>query len=173
MTVDGSTVASDGCLGLSIRTECAEDVSSGDFSVTLVFGVGPCQTVSDLLNPNLVSRAINSSSGVCIPVGTTSAFELCYNVTLLYQSIVILTQTNLDFNGCSVASLEALLRSEVVYTLSGVADNRIVPHSTTASFACSSTVYTFSGVPSALCLDGNWVVSGSNSCSGNKFFRSA
>ena len=168
LAIDTSTIVSEGCFTCNIGPQCVEDVSSSDFSVTLVFGTGPCQTVRDLSSPQTTTMNITSSSGVCIPVGTTSVSELCYVATLMHQSTVIINQTNLDFDGCSVASLEVLLGSGVVYTLGRVADNGMVPHSTTASFGCrSAAAYTFSGASSALCLGGNWVVNGANSCSGN------
>ena len=167
LIVDVNRVSKDGCLGLAIGTEYAEDVGSGDFSVTLVFGVGPCQTVNDISNPRNVTPIITSPSGVCVPVGTFSVAELCYNATLLYQDTAITSQTNQELNNCSVSVLEAQL-GENVFRLSRSANDGIVPHSTMATFDCSRIGLEYSGQRETVCLDGKWMVD-ETSCTSELF----
>ena len=168
LNVDVSRVSKEGCLGLAIGTECAENVSSGDFSVKLVFGVGPCQTVNDISNLRNVTPIITSPSGVCVPVGTFSVAELCYNATLLYQGTAITSLTNQELKNCSVSALEAQVGENVEFGLSRSANDGIVPHSTMATFDCSRIGLEYSGQREAVCLDGKWMVD-ETSCTSELF----
>ena len=158
LVIDESRVDSGNCLGLSIRTECVEDVSSQDFSVSLVYVNGRCQTVDDLPNRS-ATETIASPSGVCIPVGTSSNVELCYRATLMYQGTVVDTKANSVRRSCPVCSLDDLLGPDAVHDLVP----GMVPHSTLAMLSCRLG-YTFSGVSEALCTDGTWIMSGPISC---------
>ncbi len=53
----------------------------------------------------------------CAPVASST--NLCYRATLMYNEIVIDTQTNLNFNTCSVTALSSFLGSGVSIQLDG------------------------------------------------------
>ena len=163
---DDSTVATSGRLTLNIESDCVEEGTSGNFSVSLEYGVGMCKTIADLQRTETVMETITSPSGVQISVGTTSAAQLCFNVTLLCNNRTVDKTSNLDFSGCPISTLLPLLGSEVTLTLSFAADNNgIVPHLTIATFSCSSAVSMLTGASEATCVDGNWMIKGSTSCS--------
>ncbi len=166
MDIDVGTIASHRCLSVIIRPECAEEITSGDFSVTLTYLIGVCQTVTDFANFQRVTREITTPTGVCIPVETRSITDICYAVTLAYQNTTVIIQTNMEFQGCQVSTLEAQLGSGITFTLSGAAISGTVAHTTVATLGCANTAF----MPSeeeVLCHDGVWEMNEANSCSGN------
>ena len=164
LNVDVSKVSSEGCLGLAIRTECAEDVSSGDFSVTLVFGTGLCQTVNDLPNPQNATRTITSPSGVCVPVGEVPEYKLCYDATVIYQGTIITSQKNQVFKNCNKTALKDIILSTpgADSSRSFLAYDVVVPNYSNEKISCRDG-FVISGNSSVLCLNGNWMV-GSFTC---------
>ena len=164
LNVDVSKVSSEGCLGLSIRTECAEDVGSGDFSVTLVFGTGLCQTVNDLSNPQNATRTIISPSGVCIPVGKVPEYKLCYDATVMYQGTMIMSEKNQVFENCNKTALKDIILSipRADSSRSFLTHDVVVPNYIQEEISCRAG-FVVSGNSSVLCLNGNWMV-GSFTC---------
>ncbi len=55
-----------------------------------------------------------NDDGVCIPVGTRSAAELCVRATLLYNGIEIQALSNEDVKPCHISDLQGTLSSGVI-----------------------------------------------------------
>ena len=125
-----------------------------------------CQTETDFANYQSVTRVITTAAGVCIPVETMSITELCYIVTLMYQSTTVMVLTNMKFRRCLISTFESQLGSEVTFTLSHAAISGTVAHTTVATLGCANTAFMLSGDKEVLCHDGVWEMNGSNSCFG-------
>ena len=157
---DDSTVATSGRLTLNIESDCVEEVTSGNFSVTLEYGVGMCKTIADLQRTETVMETITSPSGVQIPVGTTSAAQLCFNATLLCNNRTVDKTSNLDFERCLVSSLnQTVLGPE--FTFSPNVGNGTVSHLTTVPLSCRNSLLVPTGVPVGTCTGGTWMISSS------------
>ena len=129
-------------------------MESGNFAVMLVYGVGICD--------NLVSTTVNDA-GVCIPAGTRSAADLCFRATLLYNGIEIQTLSNEDVKPCQIFDFQGTLSSGVI--LERTPEIQMVRHLMKVTLACSSAVFFLTGPSQAQCVDGNWTLNVSTSCS--------
>ncbi len=94
---------------------------------------------------------------VCAPVASSTT--LCYRATLMYNGIIIDTQTNLNFNTCPVTTLSSFLGSGVSIQLDGEVTNGTVSHLTTATLSCSA-IHDLIGSPQITCIDGSWEPAG-------------
>ena len=144
---------------------CVESASNGNFAVMLVYGVGICETVDDLVITTTVNRTV-SDDGVCIPVGTSSTSELCFRATLFYNGFEIQNLSNEDFRQCQLSDLQSVLSSGVTLQ-QNIADgeSETARHLTKVTLACSSAVFMLTGPSQAQCVDGSWTLNASSSCS--------
>ncbi len=155
------------CLSVATRPECVEDIAMSDFSVSLSYIVEECQALTDFSNFQSITTTIMSPFGVCIPVDAMSMTNFCYTATLMYRNITVMSQTNLEFHGCKVSTLQNQLMSGVTLTLSSTPDNSgTVPHATIATLGCSNAALMVSEDPEVLCRDGVWDLNENVTCSG-------
>ncbi len=147
------------CLTFSLGQNCAFE-QSGNFIVRFEQGNGVCR---DLVLSDFSTSTIQlMPRSTCAPVASST--NLCYRATLMYNGIIIDTQTNLNFNMCSVTALYSFLGSGVSMQLDGEVTNGNVSHITTATLNCTSAIYELIGSPQITCIDGNWEPAGLRSC---------
>ncbi len=157
--IDESTLGTMNCLTFSLGQTCASE-QSGNFVILLQQVSGVCQNVrpSDL-NASTVQL---TSQSTCVPV--VSSTNLCYRANLMYNGMIIDTQSNLNFAGCPVSLLKSFLADGVSHQLDGEVTDGNVTHLTTATLSCNSTVYALSNSSQITCIDGAWGSDGSISC---------
>ncbi len=154
------------CLTFSLGQNCASE-QSGNFIVRFEQGNGVCR---DLRPSDFSTSTMElTSQSICVPV--TSSTDLCYRTMLIYNGIIIDTQTNLDFAGCPLSVLDSFLADGVSHKLDGEVTIGNVSHLTTASLSCTETFASVSGAAVVTCVDGQWNNTSirwcSRSCAGN------
>ncbi len=154
---------------MNLGPACMESASNGNFTVMLIYSVGICETVDDLVDTTTVNRTI-SDDGMCIPVETSSAAELCFRATLFYNGIEIQNLSNEDFRQCQLSDLQGTLSSGVTLELSP--ENQVIHHLMSATLACSSAVFMLTGPSQVQCVDGSWTPNASSFCSSKLSCRS-
>ncbi len=158
--IDESTLRTMNCLTFSLGQNCASE-QSGNFLIQFEQGNGLCR---DLRRSDFSTSTIQlTSQSTCVPV--TSSTNLCYRATLMYNGMIIDTQTNLDFAGCPVNVLDSFLADGVSYQLDGEVTSGNVSHRTTATLSCIETFASVSGAAVVTCLDGQWNNMGIRWCS--------
>ncbi len=117
------------CLTFSLGQNCASE-QSGNFIIKFEQGNGVCR---DLVLSDFSTSTIQlMPRSACAPVASST--NLCYRATLMYNGIIIDTQTNLNFNTCPVSALSSFMGSGVSMQLDldGEVTNGTVSHITTA-----------------------------------------
>ncbi len=148
------------CLTFSLGQSCASE-QNGNFIVRLEQGNGVCR---DLVLSDFSTSTIQlMPRSACAPVASST--NLCYRATLMYNGIIIDTQTNLNFNTCPVSGLSSVMGSGVSMqqNLDGEVTNGTVSHITTAKLNCTG-YNDLIGLPQITCLDGTWEPAGLRSC---------
>ncbi len=159
--VDESTLETMNCLTFSLGQNCASE-QSGNFVIQFQQGNGICRDLHQTDFSTSIIQLMPRSA--CAPVASST--YLCYCATLMYNGIIIDTQTNLNFNTCSVTALYSFLASGVSMQLDldGEVTNGNVSHITTATLSCTSAIYELIGSPQITCIDGTWEPAGLRSC---------
>ena len=148
------------CLTFSLGQNCASE-PSGNFIVRFEQGInGVCRDL--VLSDFSISTIQLMPRSACAPVASST--NLCYRATLMYNGIIIDTQTNLNFNTCPVSALSSVMDSGVSMQLDGEVTNGTVSHITTATLSCTSAIYDLIGSPQITCIDGTWETDGLRSC---------
>ena len=157
--VDKSTLDTMNCLTFSLGQTCSEQ--SGNFIVRFEQGNGVCRNL--VLSDFSTSTIQLMPRLSCAPVASST--NLCYRATLMYNGIIIDTQTNLNFNTCSVSALSSFRGSGVSMQLDldGEVTNGTVSHITTDTLSCTSAIYELTS-PQITCIDGTWEPAGLRSC---------
>ncbi|XP_064397532.1 uncharacterized protein LOC135344285 isoform X2 [Halichondria panicea] len=155
--VDNSTLETMNCLTFSLGQNCASE-QSGNFIVRFEQGNGVCRNLSDFSTSTIQLMPRSA----CAPVASST--NLCYHATLMYNGIIIDTQTNLNFNTCPVSALSPFMGSGVSMQLDREVTNGTVSHITTATLSCTLAIYELIGSPQITCLGGTWEPAGMRSC---------
>ena len=161
LTVDNSTVVPSSCLTVTVTDMCSEVITDGVFSVTLKHGFGSCLTLSSLTTTQMTI----STYSTCLPFGPNTGQDLCYTVSLSHGGNIIETQTNVNFDSCTISDLQAFLDDGVMYILTSAMDAGMVPHLTTATLNCGGGVFMLSGDSQVTCINGAWDNGEIRSCS--------
>ena len=159
--VDESTLDTMDCLTFSLSQTCASE-QSGNFVIQFQQGNGVCR---DLHQTDFSTSTIQLMPRLaCAPVASSTT-NLCYRATLIYNGIIIDTQTNLNFNTCPESALSSFMGSGVSMQLNldGEVTNGNVSHLTTTTLSCTSPFYELKS-PQITCIDGNWEPAGLRSC---------
>ncbi len=156
--IDNSTLETMNCLTFSLGQNCA---SEQNFIIKFQQGNGVCRDLhqTDFSASNIQLR----SQSTCVLVASST--NLCYRATLMYNEIIIDTQTNLNFNTCAISALSSFMGSGVSMQpdLDGEVTNETVSHITTATLNCTSAIYELKS-PQITCIDGTWEPAGTRSC---------
>ena len=138
------------------------NITNGDFLVQLLYAFGSCRKLR--LSDYAVLTTPLSVHSSCLPVGSGTS-DFCYRATLLYDNTIIDSNSNLNFNTCSIADLQTFLGAGVSYQLDGVESGGSVSHLTTATLSCGSVSEDLSRTSHTTCTDGVWDSSEMRSCS--------
>ncbi len=142
--MDNSTLSTNSCITFSLGQDCYND--NKVFDVQLQQGSGDCQDATTSMNQL-------TSMPICVHINTPS--NLCYRANLLYNGVIIDTQTNFNFLDCSVNDIMPFISDDVIYELDGEVTNGQVFHLTRAALNCSGNLV-LTGTPQLTCFNGNW-----------------